>query len=116
MREIKNNVELGKIQQRKEVKFGNAENVIPTMPTKDEKKVISDFSNPTAENLGRAQVSRANALNKDIQFGMNHPQSIESADKFFDMAYATLQKQNVPEAYEKACELTASYVDEFHTK
>ena len=116
MREIKNNVEIGKIQQRKAVKFGNAENVIPQMPTKDDKKAVKEFSNSTAENLGRAQVSPADALNKDIAFGMKHPKVISKADKFFDKAYNDLQKQKAPNAYEKACEMTATYVNEFGNK
>ena len=109
MRDVKNNVEIGKIQPRPEIKTAKAEEVaLPAAPI--EEKIAADFSNPSAEVLGRSQVSPADALQKDVAFGMANPEAIEKADKFFDMAYAQTGD------YAKASELTSAYIGEFATK
>lgn len=114
MREInqKPGLDVGAIQQPKQPAKPEVESVA-AQPQAEAEKTVKDFSNPTAEALGRSQVGQANALQKDVAFGMKHPQAIENADKFFDMAYAQLKANNEPHAYEKACELASSYVNEF---
>jgi len=109
MRDVKNNVEVSKVQPKQEIKAAKLEEVTPVVAAKEE-KVISDSSNPSAEILGRSQVSPADALQKDVAFGMAHPEAINQADKFFDMAYAQSGD------YAKASELTAAFVGEFASK
>jgi len=76
-------------------------------------KVIKDLSNQT-EVLGRSQISKADNLTSDVKFGMQNPQAIESADKFFNLAYAQLVKENDPNAYEKASSMASIYARELH--
>lgn len=106
MREVNNNPELGKIPARAEIKFsGRTDEAAPKTETADEKSTQS-FDNPK-EVLGRAQVNNLNALNNDINFGMKNPETIEKANKFFDLAYAQTGD------YAKAAEMTDAYVKEF---
>lgn len=111
MREIKNNVEIGKIQKKAELKQTKAEESFPQASTTEETK-SKDVSFSGAEILGRSQVSKADALQKDIAFGMAHPQTIEKADKFFNIAFTGLKAKGEINAYEKACALTDAYVKE----
>jgi hypothetical protein len=76
-------------------------------------KVVKDLSNQT-EVLGRSQISKADNLASDIAFGMQNPQAIESADKFFNIAYTQLVKENDPNAYEKASSMASIYARELH--
>ena len=111
MREIKNNkVDVAKVQPKPEAKPEKKE-AIPFQGAADE-AVVKDFSNPKAESLGRSQVEKPDALAKDVAFGMNHPDTIASADKFFDIAYAQLSAKKDPNAYGKASELTSVYANE----
>jgi len=109
MRELKNNVEISKVQPRQEIKTTKAEEIVAPIVAKEE-KAAADFSNPTAEVLGRSQVNQADALQKDVTFGMAHPEAIEQADRFFEMAYEQCGD------YAKASELTAAFVKEFAGK
>lgn len=111
MREIKNNVEIGKIQQKHEIKTGKAEETFPQISAAEETP-SKEVSFSGAEVLGRSQVNKADALNKDIAFGMKHPDAIEKADKFFKVAYSKLKADGEANAYEKACTLTNAYVKE----
>ena len=112
MREIKNNVEIGKAQSKHEIKSNKAEESFPQ--SEKQETQTNDVSFSGAEVLGRSQVSKADALQKDVAFGMAHPKAIEKADKFFDMAYAQLNKDGEANPYEKACALTKTYVKEFN--
>lgn len=115
MREVKNNVEIGKAK-KVDVKNGKTEKVEPQLASELEfESNIKDFSNPSAEILGRSQVSKADNLNADVAFGMEHPEAISSADRFFDIAYKTLQANKDPNAYEKASTMTAIYAKELAT-
>lgn len=75
-------------------------------------KVIKDLSNQT-EILGRSQINKADNLKSDVAFGIANQQAIASADKFFDIAYAQLVKDNDPNAYEKASSMASLYAREF---
>ncbi|HNW26400.1 MAG TPA: hypothetical protein PLG15_06495 [Candidatus Gastranaerophilaceae bacterium] len=108
MREIKNDVMFGNIQQKKEVKTGKLNSVIPQVEGKD-----TDDLSVSSEVLGRAQVNSPDALQKDVSFASAHPEAIEKADKFFDMTYKTLCESGDTDAYAKASLLTKAYVDEF---
>lgn len=112
MREIKNNLEFGKVQ-KPEVKTPQQDNV-PTVaaPVEDE-KVIKDLSNPQAEVSGRVQVSKTDTVQNDVSFGMANPKAIKSSDKLFEIAYNKLLKQGHPNAYEEACSIATQYTKEF---
>lgn len=108
MREVNNNPEFGKVPQRRDVSFAKSEEISQGAAPDAEENLISTFDNAKAEVLGRSHVNNLNALQNDINFGMKNPETIQKADKFFDMAYAQTGD------YAKASELTAAYVDEFH--
>lgn len=76
-------------------------------------KVVKDLSDQI-ELIGRSQVCKSDNLNCDVSFGMKNPQAIESADKFFDIAYAQLVNENDPNAYEKASAMASIYAREMH--
>ena len=106
MREIKNNVEISKAQ---DVKVGNVEkNEAVVNPNAEEIKEIKDLSNPQADASGRVQVSKPDNIKQDINFGMNNPEVMSKSDKLFEMAFKSLQADNDPEAYEKACAIATS--------
>ena len=113
MREINNNssnVEIAKMQ-KPELKTSSSENVDAKVSEEAENLNVTDFSNPT-EVLGRSQVGKADNLKADVAFGFAHPEAIESADRFFDMAYAQLQEKGDPAAYEKASSMASLYAKE----
>lgn len=109
MREIKK-VDVGQLPQNIEPKA--VEKSEPHFCANETNaKVIKDLSNQT-EVLGRSQISQADNLNSDVSFGMQNHQAIESADKFFDIAYAQLVNDNDPNAYEKASAMASIYAKE----
>lgn len=106
MREINNNVEMGKAQST-DFKLNKPEKSEPQFCSESEETEIKDFSNPT-EILGRSQVSSTDNLKSDVAFGVANPDSIANSEKLFDMAYTQLLKDNDPHAYEKACAIATS--------
>lgn len=113
MRELNNNkVDLAKMQPRKEIKSEKTDQVVqPEMA--NEEKITKDFSNPSAEILGRSQVSAPDALQKDVAFGMANPDAIAQADKFFNIALSQLEAKGDKNSYAKASEMCTGFVDEF---
>lgn|SRR5574344_474538 len=110
MREINNNNFDVKNVQKPELK--PTQTPAKSEPVEnEEKKEIKDFSNPT-EVLGRAQVSKADNLKQDVALMKKNPDVVESANKFFDMAYAQLSAKKDPEAYEKAATMASLYAEE----
>jgi len=69
---------------------------------------VKDFSNPTAEALGRSQVSKADNLKSDVDYAVANPGAIERSDKLFEMALKSLEAEGDPHAYEKACAIATS--------
>lgn len=108
MREIKK-VDLN---NRLPLSFGKTDPGVPGQEPKKEPEK-PEFATSAPETLGRSLVSEADNLKNDVAFGMTHPQAIAKADKFFDKAYANLQSQGHPYAYEEASAMTKAYVDEF---
>lgn len=108
MREIdKNNINFVKIAKQ-DKSFGKNEVVETPKPQEPEEAGLKDFSNPTAEALGRSQVAKADTLKADVKFGMANPGKIQNSDKLFELAYAQLQAQGDSKAYEKACAIATS--------
>lgn len=94
MREIKNNIEVAKLQPKHDLKNEKFEKSEPAFCANEEEKCVKDFSNPS-EILGRSQV-KVNKMNmkeleNDINFGMNNPDHIAMAEKIFDSAYEKYQ-------------------------
>lgn len=111
MSEIKK-INVGKLSQNIEHK--SAEKSEPQFSgSESNPKVVKDLSDQT-EVLGRSQISKTDNLACDVAFGMQNPQAIESADKFFNIAYAQLVKDNDPNAYEKASAMASIYAREMH--
>lgn len=111
MSEIKK-INVGKLSQNLEHK--SAEKSEPQFSgSESNPKVVKDLLDQT-EVLGRSQISKTDNLTCDVAFGMQNPQAIESADKFFNIAYAQLVKDNDPNAYEKASSMASIYAREMH--
>ena len=111
MSEIKK-INVGKIPQNIEHK--SAEKSEPQFSgSESNPKVVKDLSDQT-EVLGRSQICKTGNLACDVAFRMQNPQAIESADKFFNIAYAQLVKDNDPNAYEKASSMASIYARELH--
>lgn len=106
MREINKNMDLGKVQ-KSELKSNDSEKM-DLQPITSEGKEIKDFSNPTAEALGRSQVNKTDNLKSDVAFASAYPQAISKSDKLFNMALAKLEADGDPNAYEKACSIATS--------
>lgn len=109
------------MREIKKVEMNQIPNTDNKMPDKTEpqfcgedsnQKIIKDLSNQT-EILGRSQISKADNLKSDVAFGIANQDAISSADKFFDIAYAQLVKENDPKAYEKASTMASIYAREF---
>lgn len=112
MREIKNDVAIGSIRQKKELKTEKSDSA---MPQSESDKITDDLS-VSSEVLGRAQVNSPDALQKDVAFAYEYPKAIENADKFFDMAYKILNESKDADAYAKASLLTKAYFEEFQLR
>lgn len=111
MREIKNNMDIQKMQ---DVRFAGSEKPESTPEVANASaKEIKDFSNPPAEALGRSQVKSTDSVKNDVAFGMEHPEAIDSSDRFFEMTYNTLKAQGHPNAYEEAAAQATAYGREF---
>lgn len=112
-----NNIDASKLPPKTEVKqMPKVDAMIPV--EQPEKKMVEDFSNPTAEALGRSQVNPAgvSAIAKDVAFGMANPEKIAEADKFYDMAYKVLSEQGDKDAGPKAAAMMDLYVNEFSNR
>lgn len=107
MREINKNMKIGKVQPNgfKQEKPEKAET---SFCGESEEASIKDFSNPSAEVLGRSQVSKTDNLKEDIAFGKANPEKIAKADKLFNLALAKLEAEGNPNAYEIASSIATS--------
>lgn len=77
-----------------------------------EAETIQDFSNPKAEALGRSQVAKTDSVKTDVKFLKENFDTVQSAEKFFDIAYQQLKDAGVKEPYEKACTMASMYAQE----
>lgn len=106
MREIKNNIEIAKMQNPG-LKQDKSQNAEASFDSVNEEPGVKDFSNPT-EVLGRSQVGKTDNLQNDFSFAISNPKKIENSDKLFELAYKNLMSQGDPNAYEKACSIATS--------
>lgn len=77
-----------------------------------ETKTIQDFSNPKAEALGRSQITKTDSVKTDVKFLKENFDTVQSAEKFFEIAYKQLVDANEKDPYEKACTMAAIYAQE----
>ena len=106
MRDVKNNVEIGKLQ-KSELRAGKIEKKEAQTLEDSGEVSFKDFSNP-AEILGRSQVKKNDSFKEDVTFAMAHPKVVSNADKLFDIAFKRLQIDGDPSAYENACAIATS--------
>lgn len=109
MREINNNVEIGKVQ-KPEAKQVEPEIVEPQVAVPE--KEIKDLSCPS-EISGRSLVNKADNLKEDVAFVLANPKSVEKANKFFDVVYEQLKARGDANAYPDACAITKKLTEEF---
>ncbi|MDD3237931.1 MAG: hypothetical protein PHV37_07540 [Candidatus Gastranaerophilales bacterium] len=62
---------------------------------------------------GQSQVKQPENILTDIDFAKKHPELVEKADKYFDITLNGLLAKGEPDAYEKACQLTKAFTEEF---
>ena len=106
MRDVKNNVEIGKLK-KSELKVNKADKQELQACENSEETSLKDFSNPT-EVLGRSQVNKSDNLEQDVTFGINQAKAISNSDRLFDIAFKQLKADGEPNAYEKACTIATS--------
>lgn len=109
MREIKNNVEIGKVQKL-DSKAIKPEKQEPQAIIEAEEKQVSDFSNPKAETLGRSQVAKLDNISSDVAFAAVNPEVVEASDKLFKVAYSQLKASGATDenAYYQASAIATS--------
>lgn len=110
MREINgnsNNLEIAKVKSTS-LKQDKGEQCEPNVCEEMQETSVKDFSNPSAEVLGRSQVSKADNIKSDLDFATAHPDAITKSDKLFEMALKSLEAEGDPQAYEKACTISTS--------
>lgn len=107
MREINKNMKIGKVQSNG-FKHDKAEKAETSFCAESDEASIKDFSNPSAEVLGRSQVSKTDNLKEDVAFGKANPEKIAKADKLFNLALAKLEAEGNPHAYEIASSIATS--------
>lgn len=113
MREIDNKIGFGNAQPpRNDVRVKPEE--VTAQPINEEKleQSTKDLNSGNAIG-GRSLVTEAGALKETVAFGMKHPEKIQSADRFFDMAFNSLAEKGDPEAYPKAAAMTEIFLKEF---
>ncbi len=107
MREINKDMKIGKVQ-KVDLQKSKTQKTEPEFRAQLEETNLKDFSNPTAEALGRSQISKTDNLKKDVAFGTAYPEAIENSDRLFELAFEKLQAEGDPNAYEKACTIATS--------
>lgn len=105
MREINNNVEIGKAK-KPEVKQPTPEFEVETKSAVPEKE-IKDLSNPT-EVSGRSLVNSTDNLKNDSKFIVANPKAVDKAEKLFNIVFEKLTIEGNPHAYEIASSIATS--------
>ena len=69
-----------------------------------------------ADIVGRSQVRKADNVKEDVNFMLRNPEIMTKAEKFFDVAYQQLLKEDSPNAYEKAAAMATTFARELASK
>jgi hypothetical protein len=85
------------------------------VPPAANNKVIENLAGQ-ADIVGRSQVQRADNVKEDVNFMLKNPEIMAKAERFFDIAYAQLLKEDSPNAYEKAAAMATVFARELATK
>ena len=78
-------------------------------------KVIENLAGQ-ADVVGRSQIHRADNVKEDVNFMLRNPEIMAKAERFFDVAYAQLLKEDSPNAYEKAAAMATTFARELASK
>ena len=77
----------------------------------NEKPQISDFSNPSAEALGRSMlVKDIDNTDHDLKALIDNPQIAENSDEMFEAAFKAAQQAGVENPYEEAASVSTGSV------
>jgi len=91
-----NNVNLNRVQKNNPEQGQSKEEA-------EDKRQITDFSDPKAEALGRSMLVKENdSLNNDLKTLLENPQIADNSDKLFEAAYAAALASGVENPYEEA--------------
>lgn len=80
------------------------------------KKIDLDNLRGPGDVVGRSQIQRADNVKEDVNFMLRNPEIMAKAEKFFDVAYQQLLKEDSPNAYEKAAAMATTFARELVTK
>jgi hypothetical protein len=76
---------------------------VPQPIKEEEEPKLKDFSNPTAEALGRSMlVKDADSVNNDLKALVQNPQIADNSDDMFELAYNAAVDAGVENPYEEA--------------
>ena len=76
----------------------------------EEKTQLQDFSNPSAEALGRSMlIKTSDDINHDLKVLLEHPEIAENSDKMFETAYNAAIKSGIANPYEQASEFSTAH-------
>lgn len=65
-----------------------------------------------ADIVGRSQVRKADNVKEDVNFMLKNPEIMAKAERFFDVAYTQLLREDSPNAYEKAAAMATTFARE----
>ena len=68
----------------------------------EEAPKLKDFSNPTAEVLGRLMLKDVDNTDHDLNTILKNPQIAENSDEMFETAFKAVQDAGVENPYEEA--------------
>ena len=80
------------------------------------KKIDLDSLRGPADVVGRSQIKKADNVKEDVNFMLRNPEIMAKAERFFEMAYERLLKEDSPNAYEKASAMATVFARELASK
>ena len=91
--------------------FSKQSEETPIEKSQIEKPQISDFSNPSAEALGRSMLIKgADDIDHDLKALIDNPQIADNSDEMFEAAYKAAQSAGVGNPYEEAASISTGSV------
>ena len=95
---------------------GIQKQVLETTPETVEENIditpqINDFSNNSAEALGRSMLFKGtDDINNDLKALVENPQIAENSDEMFDIAYKTALDSGIENPYEEAANASTTSI------
>lgn len=88
-----------------------AQDAVQQEPNEKETPVLTDFSDPKAEALGRSMLFKGtDDTNHDLKTLLEHPQVAENSDELFETALKVAQDAGVENPYEEAASFATGLV------